>query len=150
MKHTRFALSDWPMWGGLFIVIFLFSVQIIGMAAGMIALDPREAYLDQPEMKKAAAESQQYLRALRDEEGNLRRIGELPAYEDLTRKYEELQGYYWQVNGARLVVVKHVVGEAPEVWFLVMSCMALLVSVVGSLFGAQLLHSFSPKAVLRR
>lgn len=131
-------------------MILLFSVQIIGMAAGMIALDPREDYLDPPRMKEAAAEYQQYLLALRDAEGNLRRIGELPTYEDLARKYEELQGYSWQVNGARLVVVKHVVGEAPEVWFLVMSCMALLVSVMGSLFGAQLLHSFSPKAVFRR
>jgi len=135
--------SDLPMWGGLIVVMLLFSVHVIGLSIALLGLDPWGRPLNYQASYRQYEEARQYFtqfegpslerRRDRREQSDLELRDELVG---LRKAYAKLA--YDKLFAGR--TIHGLINRLPIVWLVLISSICFFISLFTSMFGAHILR----------
>ncbi len=130
------------MWGGLIVVMLLFSVHIIGISIALLSLDPWGRPLNYQASYRQYEEARQYFTQFEGPSYERRRDGRQPSDLELRDELVGLRKAYTKLAYDKLFAGRTIHGlidELPIVWLVSISCICIFICLFTSMFGARLL-----------
>ena len=137
--------GDLPMWGGLIVVMLLFSVHAIGLSIALLGLDPwgRPLNYQYQTSYRQYEEARQYLTQFEEPSFEARLDGREPSDLELRDELVGLRKGYAKLAYDKLFAghtIHGLINELPIVWLVSISCICTFISLFTSMFGAYLLN----------
>jgi hypothetical protein len=135
--------SDLPMWGGLIVVMLLFSVHAIGLSVVLLGLDPWGMPLNYNASYLQYEEARQYFTQFEGPSYERRRDGRLSSDSEIREEIAGLRKAYTKLAYDKLFAgrtIHGLINELPIVWLVSISCICIVISLLTSMFGANLLR----------
>jgi len=131
------------MWGGLIVVLLIFSIHVIGLLIALLGLDPWGQPLNYQASYRQYEEARRYFTQFEGPSYERRRDGRQPSDLELRDELVGLRKAYTKLAYDKLFAGRTIHGlidELPIVWLISISCICIFISLFTSMFGAHLLR----------